>query len=325
MDKQGRSIGGYFSLELPLREREYHQHAIALNAGRNCLEYILRVRRYSQIYIPYYTCEAVFEPIKKLGINYSFYHINYDFELETQIELKVDEALLYINYFGLKRKYVEKIASVYGQNLIVDNTQAFYDKPIIGIDTFYSCRKFFGVADGAYLYCDKHLDEDLPFDTSWNRMSHLLKRLDLSAEEGYPDFQKQENALGGNSIRRMSRLTKRIMQSIDYDIAAKRRRSNYLLLENYLRETNKLSLPSMTPYDVPMIFPYLCKYKDLRTELIGRSIYVPRYWDSILYEKFNSIEKELVHGLTPLPIDQRYLKSQMLEIVNDIKVCLCND
>ena len=52
------SIGGYFSLELPKYE-EYHKDAIRLNTGRNCLEYILRARRYSKVYIPYYTCEVI--------------------------------------------------------------------------------------------------------------------------------------------------------------------------------------------------------------------------------------------------------------------------
>ena len=36
----------------------------------------------------------------------------------------------------------------------------FYAKPIHGNDTFYTCRKFFGVPDGAYLYTDKLLDEE---------------------------------------------------------------------------------------------------------------------------------------------------------------------
>ena len=57
-------IGGYFSLELPLIE-EYHKNAIRLNTGRNCLEYILRVRGYKKVYIPYYTCEVILEPFKK--------------------------------------------------------------------------------------------------------------------------------------------------------------------------------------------------------------------------------------------------------------------
>ena len=46
-----KPIGGYFELELPLHS-ELHADAIALNGGRFCLEYLLRCRKYSKIYIP---------------------------------------------------------------------------------------------------------------------------------------------------------------------------------------------------------------------------------------------------------------------------------
>ena len=118
-------IGGYFSLELPIHE-EYHKDAIRLNTGRNCLEYILRARKYSKVYIPYYTCDVILEPFHKLDVNYEFYHINQDFEIADDIQLKTGEALLYTNYYGLKQRYVEYLAEQYGQQLIVDNTQAFY-------------------------------------------------------------------------------------------------------------------------------------------------------------------------------------------------------
>ena len=79
------AIGGYFSLELPIHE-EYHKYALKLNTGRNCLEYILRCRHYSKVYIPYYTCDVILEPLQKLGIAFDFYHINLDFEITDEIK-----------------------------------------------------------------------------------------------------------------------------------------------------------------------------------------------------------------------------------------------
>ena len=55
------------------------------------------------------------------------------------------EAFLYTNYFGLKQGCVKLLEKKYGDHLIVDNAQAFFAKPIKGIDTFYSARKFFGL------------------------------------------------------------------------------------------------------------------------------------------------------------------------------------
>ena len=73
-------IGGYFELELP-RSAEYHQEAIALNSGPFCLEYVLRCRKYSKVYVPYFTCDSAVEPIVKLGIPHEFYHIDKNYHI----------------------------------------------------------------------------------------------------------------------------------------------------------------------------------------------------------------------------------------------------
>ena len=303
------AIGGYFSLELPLRE-EYHKDAIRLNTGRNCLEYILRARGYKKVYVPYYTCEAVMEPIHKLDILYEFYHIDNLFEVRDSLTLKADEALLYTNYFGLKQRYVELLAEKYGPRLIVDNTQAFYAKPLDGIDTFYTCRKFFGVADGAYLYTDKLLNDEFEQDESYDRMAHLLKRIDLSAEHGFADFRRVDDGLDYQPIRKMSKLTLRIMQSIDYEAAAQKRRENYLMLHEVLREENNMVLP-LEDDAVPMVYPYLSPIKGQRGKLIANKVFVARYWPNVKQIEGFDIERILAEDLIPVPCDQRYGKEEM--------------
>lgn len=313
------AIGGYFSLELPFKE-EYHKNAIRLNTGRNCLEYILRARGYKKVYVPYYTCEAVMEPINKLGIKYEYYHIDIHFEIRDRFSLKPDQALLYTNYFGLKQRYVEQLAEKFGTRLIVDNTQAFYAKPIQSIDTFYTCRKFFGVADGAYLYMDTLLDEEFVQDESYDRMAHLLKRIDLSAEQGFADFRKVDDGLDNQPICKMSKLTRRIMQSIDYEAAAKKRRENFMMLHGVLGEENNLILP-LEEDAVPMVYPFLAPVKGLREKLIDNKVFVARYWPNVLeWTTKDEIEYLLAFQMQPLPIDQRYGKDDMgriLSIINN--------
>ena len=215
-------IGGYFELELRKGEH-YHKNAIRLNTARNCFEYVLRARHYRKVYFPYYTCEVMLEPIKKLGIDFEFYPINASLEPVELPVLKEEEAFVYTNYFGLKQDCVRHLASVYGNRLIVDNAQAFYATPIQGIDTFYSARKFFGVPDGAYLYTEARLEQDLEQDISFNRMSHLLKRIDLGAESGFLDFRIIDNSLCGQGVKTMSRLTEAVLCGIDYESAKRSR------------------------------------------------------------------------------------------------------
>lgn len=306
-------IGGYFSLELPLHE-EYHKDAIRLNTGRNCLEYIIRVRGYKKVYIPYYTCDVVLEPFMRLGVPYEYYHVNIHLEIRDEIALKAGEALLYTNYYGLKQGYTEKLARQYGNSLIVDNTQAFYAKPVEGIDTFYTCRKFFGVPDGAYLYTDKLLDVELEQDRSFERMLSLTKRIDLSPEAGYQDFHNLSKSLVGQPIKRMSKLTQRMMQGIDYEEAAQRRRANYQLLHEALCKENNLELP-LEDDAVPMVYPYLVPEKGLREKLIENKIFVARYWPSVMAcTTPDDIDFLLAYQMQPLPIDQRYTDKEMEEI-----------
>ena len=309
-----KPIGGYFELELPLKE-EFHKNALRLNSGKNCLEYILRARKYDKVYIPYYTCDIVIKPFEKLEIPYEFYHVDIHMEINDDINLRKNEALLYTNYFGLKQRYVEQLAEEFGPHLIIDNTQAFFAKPLDGIDTFYTCRKFFGVADGAYLYTDAKSEMQLEQSTSYEHTSHLIKRIDVSPEAGFQDFHESDKALANEDIKLMSRFTQRIMQSINYGEVACRRRGNYQRLNEILGEINNLKI-TLEEDAVPMAYPYLSTVKYLRNKLIENNIFVARYWPNVMeWTGKDDIEYRLASQMQSLPIDQRYDANDMKRII----------
>ncbi|KAA6338328.1 hypothetical protein EZS27_013655 [termite gut metagenome] len=310
-------IGGYFELELR-KGHHYHQDALRLNTARNCLEYILRAKHYKKIYIPYYTCEAVLEPIKKCAVEYEFYTINEQLEPKQEIESLDNEAFLYTNYFGVKNDTVIKLASVYKDRLIIDNSQAFYASPIEGIDTFYSARKFFGVADGAYLYTKNKLEAKLDRDESYKRMSHLLKRIDIGAEAGYNDSKINNNSLIGQPIKRMSLLTERILESIDYQNIKNIRKRNYIYLDTILKDKNQLKF-ELKNEDIPLVYPFFSKTKELKQILIQNKIFVATYWPNVLkWREELETEYYLTKYIIPLPLDQRYNNNDIKYIINII-------
>lgn len=302
---------------MELRKGEhYHPKALRLNTARNCFEYVLRSRGYKKVYIPYYTCEVMLEPFKKLGIAHEFYHINQKLEPIETLVLKSNEAFLYTNYFGLKQKCVEKLSGVYGNQLIVDNAQAFYASRLEGIDTFYSPRKFFGVPDGGYLYTDKLLEEEIEQDYSIERMSHLLIRADKTAEAGYLEFRKNDDSLIHNSIMSMSKLTEKILSSIDYSSIIKIRQENYKFLNAALGKRNKFAF-SLDDDDVPMVYPFYTEDENLRQKLIQNKVYVATYWPNIFdWCKANTLEFDLAKNILPFPIDQRYDVEEMEKMVH---------
>lgn len=301
-----KEIGGYFELELN-QGSEYHNNAIRLNSGRNAFEYILRSRKYKKVYLPYYTCDVMLEPVKKLKIEYSYYNINNQLEPLFEFQsLKADQAFVYTNYFGIKGAYSQELSGVCS-NLIIDNSQAFFDKPISGIDTFNSPRKFFGLPDGAYLFTNKSLNAKIPIDNSTKRFSHLLKRIDEGAKEGFNDFKTNDKSLSGQPIKLMSKLTKALLSNIDYEKSKKRRKENFQFLNDNLFKSNKIKLESENNY-VPMVYPYWPNGGNaLRYELIKNNVFVAKYWPNInACLKPGSIEINLIKHLIPLPIDQRY-------------------
>jgi hypothetical protein len=312
-----KSLGGYFELELNKRN-EYHPDALHLNTGRNCLEYILRAKGYKKSYIPYYICEVILEPIKKLNIEYEFYHIDSNFDPVFNRSLNKNEVFLYVNYFGIKENTVVKLKEKFLNNLIVDNSQAFFDKPIENTDTFYSARKFFGLPDGAYLYTDKFINKPLKEDVSFDRLKHLLKRIDLGAEVGYEDFKINDDSLINAPIMQMSRLTKALLCNIDYEKVKSIRKRNFLFLHEKLYYINKFKIDTFG-FSAPMVYPFLTDARGLREKLIEAKIFVATYWKNVLnWPGHTDLESNLVKNLLPLPIDQRIDKrdySQLFHII----------
>jgi len=313
-------IGGYLGLELN-KDEVFYPELIALNTGRNALEYILRIRKYTTIYLPYLSCEVLLEPINKLNVQYKFYKIDEKLNPILDFDLAEHDCLLYINYFGLKTETVKKLA-VDVKNLIVDNVHAFFLKPIGNCDTFYSCRKFFGVPDGAYLNISTELHINLKRDISITRFSHLIKSIDFNIEEGYVDYIRNDEALCNNELKQMSALSQSILSSIDYEKCAKIRRENFFYLHHHLAGLNMLDL-DFSEDDVPMAYPLLINKSELKQELINQKIFVPTYWRNVYeWTKPDSFEYFFTKHSVPLPVDHRYNLDDMKTIVKVLKSLL---
>ena len=134
------------------------------------------------------------------------------------------------------------------ENLIVDNSQAFFSMPE-KYPTFYSPRKFFGVPDGAYLYTEKLLDEDLERDTSYNYCSHLLKRFDLGSQRGYEDYKNVEESFSNRPLKIMSKLTESILSSINYEKVKSIRKQNF----HHIHKQLGRELKSCTPEEQKIV------------------------------------------------------------------------
>lgn len=314
-----KEIGGYLDLEIDDKDSFIHKNSILLNTARNCLEYILKAKKIKKIFISKYNCEVILEPLKKCGVKYEFYSIDKNFEVIEKINLKDGECLLYVNYFGLKDNYIKKLVKEYSKKLLVDNSQSFYSSVENNISTFYSPRKFFGVPDGGCLYVDKHLTQEFEVDCSYNKFSHLLKRTDLGAEFGYNDFKINDKLLNDQNIKAMSNITKKILNSLNYEKIKTIRLENFKYLHSVLCNKNELKIKPEN-ISCPMVYPFLINNETLREKLIDNKIFIATYWPNIFdWCNTSEIEYYFAKFLLPLPIDQRYNLEDMKIIESVLK------
>lgn len=304
-------FGGYFELEARKGTEYWSDSALALNTGRNCLRQIIRSSKIKRLYVPKYTCPVVWEAVKAEGCESVYYSV--DNYLKPVEKIGADEWMLYTNYLGVCSENVEELSKK-NHRLIVDCSQSFFSTNM-GVATFNSARKFFGVPDGAYLLSNVVYDDLLEQDISFDRASHLLKRIELGSQAGIDDFHKNEEQLCSENIKAMSALTHHILKGIDYKAVKQIRRANWSVLDSMLGSINEW-IGRIGAKDVPMAYPLVIKNDSLRSKLIKNKVFVPTFWNG---QKDSEYGRYLEHYLFPLPIDQRYNEEDMQFIATLIK------
>ena len=315
-----KEIGGYIEFE-SYNGLEYHSDAIHLNCGRNCLAYLIECYGITKIFLPYFLCDSVFNVCKKYNLDIDFYHIDNDFSPILPNTIETTAWFYLVNYYGqLTVKQIESIKAIFS-NLIIDNSQDFFRKQLGNIPTIYTCRKFFGVCDGAYLYSEKKITYKLEKDISYTRMNYILGRYERNADLFYTESSNNNSYFTSEPIKEMSKLTENLMKSFDYKTIKQKRTENFLFLDNYLRNINKLKLKKVEgAFAYPL---YLQNGANVRKKLQREKIYIPTLWPSVLNqcdEKF--LEYDYSLNVLPLPVDQRYSQEDMEYMIGVLRKCL---
>ena len=314
-----KEIGGYFGLE-DFPHNEYYSDLIAVNSARNALLYILKAREIRKLFIPSYLCDSISELCEREGYSYEYYSISENFQPEFNQQLQAGEYLYIVNYFGqISNEQVIWWKKRY-KNVIIDNVQAFYQKPVEGVDTLYSCRKFFGVPDGGYVATEARLTEDISMDVSMERMKHILGRYEGEASLYYEDFAQNDERFYAIPLRKMSRLTHNILGAVDYEGVRRRREENYIFLHNHLKFKNplKINVP-VGPY----AYPFFCQNgMQVKKSLAEKKIYIATLWPNAI--QYGGIAQEYSENILPLPVDQRYSLEDMNCILEELWKCMRN-
>ncbi|MBR2525550.1 hypothetical protein IKE67_03705 [bacterium] len=243
---------------------------VKLNTARNCLRYLIKAYEIKTIHVPHYICPCIKSTLKKEFINVEYYHI--DDKFMPVKKFKSYDYILYPNYFGICTNNVKILEKQY-RNLIVDNSHAFYSKPM-GLASFNSLRKFFqmqyGVMDGAYLHTEKILER--PLRTADN--------YEIDEDINYEEIVKNEQRLDTEQTMYISKTTEKIMSYVDFEDEKILRLNNFYKFAEKYDNINELSL-KLEKDEIPFVYPLYTHNEEIGYELERQGLLIYRYWEGL--------------------------------------------
>ncbi|WP_143512577.1 hypothetical protein [Vreelandella utahensis] len=314
-----KSIGGFFDLELPPAGPGPHPGAVALSTGRACMGLWIQDAQPERCYVPFYCCDALIQPLQEAGIPFEFYSIDEQLcPKELPEEPGNDEWLVWTNFFGLLGNRLEPLSKAWGGRILVDNTHAFFEAFEPKLWSFTSARKYFGVPDGAYCYrpdgdaTEPDVERFVP-----DSACHLVARYTRKSGEAFSMYQEAEEALDC-SLKRISKLSEKLMSGVDIESARMARHRNYEILVEHLSKYNTFSLANCAPVKTPFCYPFLPAKPIARHNLYKKNIFVPTLWSDVENREVDDfeLERRISRDLLPLPIDHRYKPNDMLRLAS---------
>lgn len=318
-------IGSFLELQLPKGRELYNQKQdiARLNTGRMGIWHAFRVTGCKRIWLPIYQCDSVRDTFEKKGVEICFYHQDKNFT-PLDIEASEDDAVLLVNYFGImSHDRMAELAKPY-KHTIIDCAQAFFCKPVEEALTVYSCRKFVGVPDGAYVIgkdAHKFADEYAQCYSS-DTAVFLLKRIEYGCEgKGYETRSVNELRIDAEDCMKMSKLTHKLMDAENYNFNRQKRKENFMYLHERLGGINKINPVRYTDDEtVPMVYPLVAEDDNLIQKLLAAKHFQGHWWSYVCDEQpKESFEYWISRYVIPITIDQRYGQEEMDYLVKVIK------
>ena len=313
------------------------------NSGRAAIEALLsflKENASSKVWLPSYNCSSVYDAAKRAGLDISLYAVDKELLIENSFfeTLKEGDVLYLVNFFGRKEAettYKEiNNAKKKGVIVIEDLSLSLLSEgENIGIGDYVigSIRKWLPIPDGGFVASRKELpvflkataanDYTLYYFAAQVMKSQYLQDPSLDKQVFLNLSNKGMEALFSDyTIREISEVSKRVINSTNLKEVASRRMQNYYYLYECLHDIKEIKLmvePSMENVALGMV---ICvEERDaLFSYLIKNGVYCNIHWreneSTVQFEDSRYLSQ---HCLT-LPCDQRYGTEQMNHIYKTI-------
>jgi len=335
-------------INLNLQYVSKEEQIVYTSTGRSAIKLILQnlTKKNKKALLPIFTCDSVIKPFIQEGYKVSFYNVEESLQINSEhlkecIEALNPDIVFFQSYFGFAT--LQNIRLIYNwiknKDIIIieDLTHCWlsnFDKR--GADYYLlSLRKWLEIPDGGAAICnDKNLIFKKQLFKENDGLIELFTKAALMKEEYTknldtslkPEFRrlyyKAENLLDSeDEIYKISNLSKAIINSASLENIKSKRRNNFLLLLNNLKENSRVKtiFGTLNEEVVPLYFPVYVNLnrQKLQNYLAENEIYCPIHWPlpDIINRELTSNAEFIYKNLLSIPCDQRYDEKDMQRIV----------
>ena len=220
-------------------------HGLLTGCGRDALRLVAKLARHRRWWIPSYFCQEVVRSVLNEGIELLIYP---DSPLDDNLDLaKIDgrpgDAILVVNYFGLRGADDVLIPEGFAAEIIEDHTHApssAWARTSKADFCFSSLRKLYPLADGGALWspvghslpATPRLTSELQMGAFEKLTGMVLKRLYLQGhpitkQEFRPMLESGEQKLLGSEISTMTQLSRATLAAFPLTHWHEIQRSNF--------------------------------------------------------------------------------------------------
>lgn len=361
-----REIGSYFwfsekdlkqSFQRPLTPEIFDcnfSDYVWLSTGRSAIAFIIKdIERRNpnvikRVCLPTFTCHTVIEPFLKAGYKVFTFPVNKHLcfssnNLIDYVREYKPGIVFFHNYFGFDScsDFKDVLSEIRHTNVVVieDITQCIFSS-ISRLNADYyigSIRKWCGVPDGAIAICTKDFFVSKPQNSDF-----ILERQKIEAsilKQQYIEFgvgektvflqkfrQAEETLASQEVIFKISDSSSKLLSNLNVCALKKRRRDNFLLLLELLKDTKDIIPVFNILQDgvVPLYFPIYCKNrKKVQENLRKHDIYAPIVWPkSVHLSIIDKTTQYIYDNMLSIPIDQRYDSDDIYRMYDNIKLSI---
>lgn len=312
-----KPIGGELSI------KQLYENIYFTDSGRSSLKLLIRSgNKNKKFLIPDFLCGVIVDILEEEQINYEYYHINENLEIDTlTVNNKEFDIFYIINYFGQLNEI--KNLNIHEKIVIEDNVFFLNFKNNYKFKkwfAFNSFRKISLVADGSMVKTNIKIDNflinrkeadfvELKYEAKIEKYKFLKKQ--IGNEFSYLEkFDLAEKLLEKqNDIYEISNRTMYELLKYDHKKHQKIAKEyfdifNQHFSDNILNKKNK---------EYSFVVLKIENRDELKKYLCTENIFLPVHWPG------NKLENTLYEKVISIPLFSNYSKSEILKIVKNIR------